>query len=266
MSALQWALLIIAVVAVVAVYLFSRRDRRAMERGRAGPAEEPLLPPRDQQLDIFAGGQFDELGVGKPRRIEPTIGDPRQGSWTEDTSLRQHPSVTEAGWDDDRQSSIHDSEAPHRESEGSSSKASQGSSRKKIVALLLAERGGHSINGQRVHEALRAQGLQYGDRNIYHRMSNGDSVFSVASLVKPGHLDAARAKEFSTPGLTLFMVLPGPQQPSVAIRDMLETAGKLASSLNAQLFDSNRQLLTPNASQALQDEVYRWAAHGHELS
>jgi len=43
MSPLQWALLIFGVVAVVAVYLYSRRDRRAME-GSNEP-EEPLLPP-----------------------------------------------------------------------------------------------------------------------------------------------------------------------------------------------------------------------------
>lgn len=266
MSALQWALLIIAAVAVVAVYLFSRRDRRAMERGRAGPAEEPLLPPRDQQLDIFAGGQFDEFGVGKPRRIEPTIGEPKHGNWKEDASLQEHPSAAEpGGGGEGGQGGLDGAKRSHQQSEASFPEHSQEGAMEKIIALLLAEREGRTIGGQRVHAALRAQGLRYGDRNIYHRMSNGDSVFSVASLVKPGHLDPAQAKEFSTPGLTLFMVLPGPQQPSVAIRDMLETAGKLASSLNAQIFDANRRPLTQKASKELQDDVNSWARR-HELS
>lgn len=265
MSALQWALLIIAAIAVVAVYLFSRRDRRAMERDRGGPAEESLLPPRDQQLDIFAGGQFDELGVGKPRRIEPTIGTPKEVRRMEETGEQVRSPDTDSDRDEDSHSGLRGTELQNQEPGMSSPGASRDASTEKIVALLLAERGGRLIAGDRVHAALRAQGLQYGDRNIYHRISNGGSVFSVASLVKPGYLDPATAKEFSTPGLTLFMVLPGPQRPSVAIRDMLDTADKLANSLNAQIFDANRQPLTLQASQALQKDINTWA-HQHELS
>lgn len=265
MSELQWALLIIAVVVVVAVYLFSRRDRRAMGRDRAGPAEEPLLPPRDQQLDIFAGGKFDEFGVGKPRRIEPTIGAPRHGAYTDVGTGSDWRSDSENYPDENRQGSSGKQKVPYREATTSSAESSQNASDEKIVALLLAGRSKGSITGPRLHAALRAQGLKYGDHNIYHRMSGEHSVFSVASLVKPGYLDPAQANEFSSPGLTLFMVLPGPLQPSVAIRDMLDTADKLAGSLNAQIFNANRQPLTPEASQALQNEVNTWARR-HELS
>src|SRR5215469_8398886 len=78
MTPLQWALLIFGVVAVIAVYLYSRRDRRAMSDWNPGEPGEPLLPPaRDRQLDIFNGEnqQFDEFGVGKPRRVAPSFGD-----------------------------------------------------------------------------------------------------------------------------------------------------------------------------------------------
>jgi cell division protein ZipA len=89
-------------------------------------------------------------------------------------------------------------------------------------------------------------------------MHGGTAVFSVASLLKPGVLDPA-ANGFSTPGLTLFMVLPGPVKASDAIRDMIGTAEKLARALNAEVFDSKRNPLTPSGARALQQEVEAWA-------
>ncbi len=256
MSALQWALLIFAVIAVIAIYLYSRRDRRAMESWQsndAGDAGEPLLPPRDQQLDIFSGGQFDEFGVGKPRRIAPSI-EPIHG----DAPNVVGPTV---GTRPPRPKPVVGTE-PSATPVGTASPMAppaQPQIEEKIVALLIAERDGGQISGAQLHAALQAQELEYGDRQIYHRMHLDTPVFSVASLVKPGHLDPSQAADFATPGLTVFMVLPRPQQPSIAIRDMLITAGRLADGLNAQVYDAKRKPLTPNAGRDLQMEVESWA-------
>ncbi|GAC1625472.1 MAG: cell division protein ZipA [Nevskia sp.] len=239
MSPLQWALLIFAVLAVIAIYLFSRRDRRAFEHHEPD-ADSPLLPPaRARQLDIFGaeGQQFDEFGVGKARRVEPKIDAgpdlpppvvPAPGPGAPVASSRVAPTV-------------------------------DGPPSQKIVSLLIAEREGTQIHGIELHQALEAQGLQYGARQIYHRLAHGEPVFSVASLLKPGHLDPALAEDFSTPGLTLFMVLPGPVRGSDAIRDMMATADKLARALNAEVFDSKRQSFTPSSARSLQLEVDAWA-------
>ena len=56
MSPLQWALLIFAVIAVIAVYVLSRRDRRAMSVD-----DEPEATPRSRQLDIF-GAEGQQIG------------------------------------------------------------------------------------------------------------------------------------------------------------------------------------------------------------
>lgn len=250
MSALQWALLIFAVIAMVAVYLYSRRDRRAMDRWESDDSSEPLLPPRDQQLDIFNSGQFDEFGVGKPRRVAPRIDtlddDPAEAPAPEPAPATTKPHATARRR---TEPSVAAPMAP----------AAKAQIEEKIVALLIAERDGAQIPGSQLHAALQAQALEYGDRQIYHRLYDNAPVFSVASLVKPGYLDPAQAAEFSTPGLTVFMVLPGPQQPAAAIRDMLATAGRLAGDLNAQVYDGKRKPLTPNAGRELQMEVESWA-------
>lgn len=236
MSPLQWALLIFAVLAVVAIYLFSRRDRRALDR--TDDDDGPALPPaRERQLDIFGaeGQQFDEFGVGKPRRVEPKL----------DAAGTPPPVVAAPG--------------PTAAPLPRASAAPERAPVQKIVSLLIAEREGTQIHGIDLHQALAAQGLEFGARQIYHRLHDGEAVFSVASLLKPGHLDPAAAAEFTTPGLTLFMVLPGPVRASEAIRDMITTADKLARALNAEVFDSKKQSFTPSSARSLQLEVDAWA-------
>jgi cell division protein ZipA len=255
MTALQTALLIFAVLAVIAIYLYSRRDRRALDKWNPDEAEyDPLLPPaKDRQLDIFSGTaqQFDEFGVGKPRRIEPAMLGERQAE------ARAEPAP---------------SDLPQRyapsfnippSSPAQAAPAAAASASEKIVSLLIAEREGTHILGSQIHQALLSQKLEFGARQIYHRLHGGTAVFSVASLLKPGILDPAQSGSFSTPGLTLFMVLPGPVKAGDAIRDMISTAEKLARTLNAEVFDSRRNPLTPTGARALQQEVEAWARAHH---
>jgi cell division protein ZipA len=254
MSPLQWALLIFGVVAVIAVYLYSRRDRRAMNDWNPNEPGEPLLPPaRDRQLDIFnsENQQFDEFGVGKPRRVAPSF-----------DGLPEEPEETAPQADEPIEVAPPKRVAPSvgRPPPAAAPAPVAAPVNEKIVSLLIAEREGTHILGGQIHEALRAQNLEYGARQIYHRMLKGQPVFSVASLLKPGHLDPAAAESFSTPGLTLFMVLPGPQKPADAIRDMLDTAARLARALNAEVYDSKRKPLSPGAARNLQLEVESWAA------
>lgn len=226
MSPLQWALLVVGAVAVIAIYVYSRRERGAAQRPRrAAAAAEPQPPAIGavDQMDMFARGGFDELGVGKPRKRVP-------------------PSMPGA------------EEAPAAEAP-----AQRAPVEDRIVAVLIAEREGTAIFGPKIHAALRAQGLSFGDKKIYHRIDGGKPVFSVASLIKPGYLDPAEQQGFSTPGLSVFMLLPGPMPPETAIGDMLGTARALAQQLNAELFDSNRQPLGPAGEKALIADIKAWA-------
>ncbi|MDB5988059.1 MAG: hypothetical protein JWR16_3112 [Nevskia sp.] len=252
MSPLQWALLILGAVAIVALYLFSRRDRRAMEKFDPAAGAEPILPaPSEKQLDIFnsQNQQFDEFGVGKPRRIPPTFGEFEEGfepDPADDTPSVGTPSAS----------------AP-RASEPSATaptlKPAAPAPKEKIIALLIAEREGAHISGPALHQALQRQRLEYGARQIYHRLYKGVVVFSVASLLKPGILDPEQAAQLSTPGLTLFMMLPGPQRPADALRDMLGTAESLAKTLNAEVYDGKRAPFNAQAARALTAEIDAWA-------
>ena len=85
-------------------------------------------------------------------------------------------------------------------------------------------------------------------------------MFSVASLVKPGTHDPAEAEGFATPGLSVFLQLPGPLRPVAAFQDMLDTARGLARALNAELYDSEQRApLSPERERALHEQVEDWA-------
>lgn len=216
MTPLQWALLIVGIAAAAAVWLLSRR-RDAL--GGWQPSHSPVA--KDRQLEMFnATGQFDEFGVGRPRKVAPRLDD-APGS---DTTAAPRAPVQQ-----------------------------------KIIALLIAERDGTHINGPKIHAALRAQNLEFGDKQIYHRLMDGEPCFSVASLLKPGYLDPALAAGFSTPGLSMFMVLPGPLPPVGAFREMMQVAQALARALNAEVFDMRRKPLTPESLLKLEHDVEHWA-------
>lgn len=219
MTPLLSALLVVGVIAA-AVLIFISRNRGGGLKGWNPGGSEPTLSPsgKDKQLDMFTStGQFDEFGVGRKRRIAPSI----EGA--------PGPGAAPAG--------------PPQ----------------KIIALLIAERDGTHIYGQRIHTALQQQGLQYGAKQIYHRLAGGEPVFSVASLLKPGLLDPAQASSFSTPGLSMFLTLPGPVPPMTAWSDMLSAAQGLAKALNAELYDMRRKPLTADVLLKLEHEVEDWA-------
>jgi cell division protein ZipA len=233
-SALQWALLLLGIGIAVLLIFSSRREKKALERLSIRPVEaasrdwsmaEPVAPAR--AADAPKGVNFDDLGVGKPRkRTAPEIAA---------AASVAAPAAPVAAKPADR--------APE-----------------KLVGLYIAEHEGTNILGPKIHAALADRGLRPGPKKVYHRYEGEQPVFSVASLVKPGALDPDAAEGFATPGLSIFLVLPGPTQPVAAFQDMLDTARGLAKALNAELYDSElRAPLTPERERTLHQQVEEWA-------
>lgn len=278
MSALQWALLVLSVVIVVAIVALSRREKPPRD-AQPDSGQEPLLPPptrpaASRQMDIFArnadaaGGEapalpYDEFGVGKARRrqapsLQGGADDAEPAGFLPAAPLVPEPQLPEddAALDAEPAPAPEAPRAPAFLRAPSAAAPVQKSER--IVTLLIAEREGMPILGPKIHTALKAQGLHFGAKQIYHRMAGDRTVFSVASLVKPGLLVPDEAAHFSTPGLSVFMVLPGPVQPVVALQDMMTTAQTLARALNAEVYDSRKQPLNADAMRLLQNDIEAW--------
>lgn len=238
MSALQWALLLLGVGIAIGLIWTSRREKKALERINA-PA------PRPASRDWSASP--DEL----PDAPRPVVPEAPRAPGTPSTEPRA--SFDEYGVGRPRK-------APTLSQP--SVTAAVPKVPVTVIGLYIAEYEGTNILGPKIHAALRDRGLRFGAKKIYHRVDGEHSIFSVASLVKPGELDPDAAEGFATPGLSVFMQLPGPLNPVSAFQDMLDTARGLARALNAELYDTEQRApLTPERERALHQQVEEWARH-----
>jgi len=115
-----------------------------------------------------------------------------------------------------------------------------------VVINLLA--AGEPIEGKRLLKYLVAAGLRFGEMQIFHRheqaSGQGPIIFSMANLVKPGVFELEKLEEFTTPGISFFLSLPGPRDSMDCFEIMLKTCAKLARELDCELRDENQSALT----------------------
>lgn len=132
----------------------------------------------------------------------------------------------------------------------------------RIVTLFVAARAGDELRGSDIVVAAEKAGLEFGDMGIFHRLVLGKKVdgpvFSMANMVKPGNFDMARLDETTTPGVTLFMTLPGPLPALDAWEMLLPTAQRLAELLDAQVLDEGRNALGRQRIAHVRDELRAW--------
>lgn len=165
---------------------------------------------------------------------------------------REAPSFAEDGFQPEQDA------APRKQTEQSGDAAKQAADGQLILALHVAARDTQGIAGALVLEALAATGLKYGRYRIFHRLLKGDaeqSVFNVANMLEPGALVPEELPDRTLPGLTLFLVLPGPQDGVAAYADMLATARHLAQQLDGEVQDETRSTLTRQTARHIRERI-----------
>ena len=114
---------------------------------------------------------------------------------------------------------------------------------------------GHVFTGEGVHAVMTSAGLTHGEHQIYHYLEGNEAIFSIANAVEPGFFDLTKLKEVSTPGLALFLQLPGPIECRKALDNLLEISKRLADALSGELCDENRSVLTQQTISHLKEKV-----------
>lgn len=229
-------LIVLGALALLLIYVFGR----------------PKRPEQGERRTVRAP-------TGGGERIEPVFGDPdapqampEQGEL--DVSLRAElerlgSAVAEEGG----------ARAPARSNVGARPSDRQ---IERIVTLYVAARAGETLAGADVVVAAEKAGLQFGDMGIFHRLvlgRNADGpVFSMANMVKPGSFDMTQLDTVRTPGVTLFMTLPGPLPALDAWEMLLPAAQRLAELLDAQVLDEGRNALGRQRIAHLRDELRAW--------
>jgi cell division protein ZipA len=213
MDGLRWFLLLFGLVAVVGVYLYSRRERQQEE-------DDTSLNEVQQRLEPSLNGESASHDPGDIAVPENSVADAEPGA---------------------------ESDSP-----------AQG---QKIITLRIVARKHASFAGDDLALSLRGIGLRHGKFGIYHRHDGNDEnkiIFSVASLVEPGSFDLENLKSQEIPGISLFMVLPGPVDGAQAFDLMMVAARALSQSLNADLLDESGSTLSIQRERYMREEIIRF--------
>lgn len=137
----------------------------------------------------------------------------------------------------------------------------------KIVTLRLVAKHQGAFAGDELALSLRGIGMRHGKFGIFHRYEGANekqSVFCAASLVEPGSFDLVNLKEQKIPGISLFMVLPGPIEGAQGFDLMVKAARALSQSLNAELLDESGSTLSIQRERYLREEIIQFE-HGMSI-
>jgi cell division protein ZipA len=131
----------------------------------------------------------------------------------------------------------------------------------KIVTLRLIGHNKKSFQGDELILSMRGIGLRHGKFGIFHRYDGNDesrTIFSAASLVEPGSFDLANIKDQQIPGISLFLVLPGPVESAEGFDLMMAAARALAQSLDGELLDESGSTLSIQRERYLREEIIQF--------
>ncbi len=136
----------------------------------------------------------------------------------------------------------------------------------KVVTLRFIGRDQTGLSGERAVFALREAGLVHGKYGIFHYLPGEESdepLFSVANLTEPGSFEAVYFEVTTIPGMSFFMVLPGPGDPVVCFDAMVQTARALTQELNAELFDERGSSWSIQRERFIREEIIEYR---HQLT
>ncbi|NNF67204.1 MAG: cell division protein ZipA [Gammaproteobacteria bacterium] len=233
MSELRLILLIAGVLLIIGIFLYSRRAERK-STARSAPRREPSFDTFVSESDTPPQARAETVTTPPPVVAAEDAFEQSELPLPEE--LRPDPVVNTE-----------------------SDEESQPAVKEKVVVIHVSAKGGTRFRGPAIIKALEEESLEYGEFNIFHRRVGQNSVYSVATMVEPGTFDLENIESLTTPGLSLFLVLPGPDSPVGAFTEMLTTARRLAATLDGEVLDESGSTLSRQAASHLREQIIEFA-------
>lgn len=128
-----------------------------------------------------------------------------------------------------------------------------------LIILHVAAKPPAVFEAARLMVVFNEIELEYGEAEIFHRyterFNDKKTLFSVANMVKPGTFKLEKITEFTTPGVSFFMRLPGPIEGLKAFNIMLECAQILARGMEGEVQDQAHRPLSGQAIDHMREEI-----------
>ena len=130
---------------------------------------------------------------------------------------------------------------------------------KMTIALTIMAPRGQSFNGPQIRTATEDLQFRLNANGLFERFPDDETVlepvFGMAHLREPGLFDPQVLDTLATPGLLLFMKLPGPLEEMRALELLLTMSDQLAKKLGGVIYDERRNPMTNQALMHLRSEV-----------
>lgn len=128
-----------------------------------------------------------------------------------------------------------------------------------VYVVNVIARPNQHFTGNELKRVLADAGFNFGDMDIYHRhqtpTGQGEPLFSLINMVKPGTFNPNTMAEFTTPGVSLFMQLPKPGMAKNYFNFMVQTAENMAEDLEGLVLDAHREPLSPDYLARCREEL-----------
>lgn len=298
MDTLRWILLAIGILVLAGIYLYGKRSEwssRRLPGSRGG--HDPRLDTEYDELGLHrndGAGEHDWVDDVRPvnravEESEPALSAPPPARKPSPDPLRSKhadqppappaadPLLADDGWVDDVRVVSQDepaSDAPEAaprhpgEAKFESSRKQRhiepepGAPEELLIIHVVADRAVGTFGGEDIATAFEACDLTFGSMQIYHRAAAaGEPLFSAVNMVKPGTFDPEHFSTLQTPGISLFMQLPGPEQPMLAFRTMSDCARRIAEYLGGRLEDETHSTFTTQTLSHYEERVRAFIQH-----
>lgn len=238
----------IGAIVLIAIYLHGRRGAQGQRRASSGSARPTeRIEPGVGAIAPLGESAEDPHLQAELARLAAEIGRERSEP-TEHAEQNEQPAAGRRA--------IEDASRRLRAPVGG---RDDGAPIDRIITLYVMAAEGAVFNGADVLVAAEKAGLEYGALGIFHRLRDGrpeqGPVFSMANMREPGSFDLKNVHAIATPGLALFMTLPGPLPALDAWDTLLPTAQRLAELLGGEVLDEDRNTLARQRVQFMRDEL-----------